>query len=302
MPNTRAHARAQLKDPILAVSQASAPKTQAKASSQLRPTTHDAIKDAILRATSQSQTHPLEVGASRAYKPLHAKLADLMRERIYNSTWRRGHKIPSEHDLMELFQVSRGTVRHAIHALIQEDLLVSFHGKGTFVAENGLSHPAGSRPLSFAESLKKQGKVFSTRVINQELLPAPSFVSEVLHVPLRAQMLFLRCTRLIDHKPILCHDAWLNSALFPNLVTAEYTHDSAFNIVERVTKRAIIRTNMRYSSRLCGSEHARFLEIDAAAPVLLLEQTIYLEGDIPIEQSLTWLPPGQSIVSEAYQI
>lgn len=89
MPNTRAHTRAQLKDPILAVSQASAPKTQAKASSQLRPTTHDAIKDAILRATSQSQTRPLEVGTSRAYKPLHAKLADLMRERIYNSTWRR---------------------------------------------------------------------------------------------------------------------------------------------------------------------------------------------------------------------
>lgn len=268
---------------------------------------------ARLRASGATPAHVLslhghnsldasDTSDKKPYKPLHAKLADLMREHIYNSTWRRGHKIPSEHDLMELFHVSRGTVRHAIHALIQEDLLISFHGKGTFVAENGLSHPAGSRPLSFAESLKKQGKIFSTQVLSQELMPAPGFVSDILHVPLHAQMLFLRRTRTIDHKPILCHDAWLNSALFPGLIHADFTHDSAFNIVERITKRAIIRTNMRYSSRLCGSEHAQLLGIDIAAPVLLLEQTIFLEGEIPIEQSLTWLPPGQSIVSDAYQL
>ena len=81
---------------------------------------------------------------------LHVQLTDILREKIYTREWGAGTKIPSEHELMQHFDLSRGTVRHAIRTLVDEGLLVRTHGSGTYVSEGGISHPAGIRPLSFA--------------------------------------------------------------------------------------------------------------------------------------------------------
>lgn len=85
-------------------------------------------------------------GSSRA--TLYNQLADILREKIYAHEWGVRSKIPSEHELMELFGVARGTVRRALKTLVDEGLLVQQHGRGTFVAEPGLSHPGGTRPFS----------------------------------------------------------------------------------------------------------------------------------------------------------
>ena len=39
--------------------------------------------------------------------PKHVQLADLLREKIYSKQWAVSSRIPSEHDLMSLFGVSR---------------------------------------------------------------------------------------------------------------------------------------------------------------------------------------------------
>ena len=73
---------------------------------------------------------------------------------------------------MERFDVARGTVRRALKALVDEGLLVQVRGSGTYVAEPGISHPAGVRPLSFADSLAEQGMDFETHVIDKWTAPA----------------------------------------------------------------------------------------------------------------------------------
>lgn len=42
-------------------------------------------------------------------------------------------RLPSELDLAEEFDVSHGTVRHATAILRERGLIVSIHGRGTFV-------------------------------------------------------------------------------------------------------------------------------------------------------------------------
>ncbi len=43
-------------------------------------------------------------------------------------------RLPSEHDLAVEFAVSHGTVRHGMAILRQRGLIVSIHGRGTYVA------------------------------------------------------------------------------------------------------------------------------------------------------------------------
>lgn len=46
-----------------------------------------------------------------------------------------GNKLPSEREMMEKFQVSRSSVREALHALTMIGLLETFPGAGTFVSK-----------------------------------------------------------------------------------------------------------------------------------------------------------------------
>ncbi len=52
---------------------------------------------------------------------------------IADNTWKEGEKIPSENELKDQFQVSRNTVRQAIHKLSALGIVEAKQGEGTFV-------------------------------------------------------------------------------------------------------------------------------------------------------------------------
>ena len=243
-------------------------------------------------------THEL---SSSSATPLHAQLADLLREKIYSKQWAVCEKIPSEHELMNLFDVSRGTVRRAIKSLVEEGLLVQRHGRGTFVAKPGITHPAGMRPLSFAESLHQQGKEFQTHVLECRVTRAPADVARELGLDMTDHVLLLRRVRTVGGEPVLCQESWSNLRACPGLDELDYTKTSMFDAVQLCSGRKIRYSVMRYRARVAGKEHGRMLGCDESAAVLVLEQNIHLDNGVAIEWSSTWLTPGQAVVSTAFQ-
>ena len=232
---------------------------------------------------------------------LHIQLADLLREKIYSREWGPRRQIPSEHELMGRFELARGTVRRAIRSLVEEGLLKQEHGRGTFVAEAGISHPAGVRPLSFADSLHDQGKEFVTHVIDNQVMPAPENVARELECAPGTDVLFLRRVRTVDDEPVICQEGWFSLEECPGLDKVDFTRESAFNAAQRCAGRRIVYSRIRYTARVAGQEHGAYLGCDESAPVLMLEQTIRLVDDRPIEWNHTWLKAGQSIVGDAVQ-
>lgn len=232
---------------------------------------------------------------------LHAQLSSLIREKIYNRAWAAGSKIPSEHELMALFGLSRGTVRHAIKSLVDEGLLVQVHGRGTFVAEAGLSHPAGERPLSFAASLREQGKSYETLVLDQEVVPAPEDIAHELDMAPGDPCLFLRRVRTVGGTPVICQESWSNLAVVPGLDKVDFETVPGFDAVEACSGRRIKYSRIRYTARVAGIEHGEYLGCDELAPLLVLEQTISFDDRTPFEWNLTWLTADQAVVGDAVQ-
>lgn len=250
---------------------------------------------------SLEDASPLASAEIRPSTTLHAQLSDILREKIYSKEWGVGSKIPSEHALMSRFGLSRGTVRRSLKSLVDEGLLVQRHGKGTFVSEPGLSHPAGLRPFSFAESLRDQGKPFETHVIDKRVVPALADVAAELEINPGSPTLFLRRIRTVGGEAVMCQESWSNLDICPDLDRADYEHESLFDAVERCSKKKIKYSRMRYSARIAGKEHGAYLECEDTSAVLVLEQVIRLDDQEPIEWSLTWFKPGQSVVSSAVQ-
>lgn len=62
-------------------------------------------------------------------------LFETLKSEILGGTYTIGQKLPTEMNLAQKFQVSRGTVRNALNLLIQSGLVEQRHGFGCYVAE-----------------------------------------------------------------------------------------------------------------------------------------------------------------------
>jgi DNA-binding transcriptional regulator YhcF (GntR family) len=67
--------------------------------------------------------------------PIYIQVKDKIMEQIKNGTLKVGTKMPPERELAKEIGTSRNTVSSAYKVLEQEGVLVSYQGKGTFVAE-----------------------------------------------------------------------------------------------------------------------------------------------------------------------
>ncbi|HEX3468967.1 MAG TPA: GntR family transcriptional regulator, partial [Candidatus Elarobacter sp.] len=77
-----------------------------------------------------SQLHALQRQSSHS---LYEQIADRLRQTIIASD--EPGQLPTEEALVQLYGVSRSTVRKAVQRLVDESLLVRRQGKGTFVAQ-----------------------------------------------------------------------------------------------------------------------------------------------------------------------
>ena len=66
----------------------------------------------------------------------YRRLADKIKQDILTGDLKLGQQIPIEDELMELFAMSRNTVRQAVKLLVNDGYLVKIRGNGTFVAES----------------------------------------------------------------------------------------------------------------------------------------------------------------------
>ncbi|GGW76758.1 GntR family transcriptional regulator [Streptomyces griseoloalbus] len=70
----------------------------------------------------------------------YRQLADILKARIARGDWRLGRPIASETRLVQEYGLARSTVRRAIAVLVEEGVVWTVQGRGTYVGQP----PAGS--------------------------------------------------------------------------------------------------------------------------------------------------------------
>ncbi|MBR3317054.1 MAG: GntR family transcriptional regulator [Atopobiaceae bacterium] len=228
--------------------------------------------------------------------PLHASVANYVRDQVYSKAWGVGEPIPSEHDLAAMLGVARGTVQRAIRTLVDEGLLVQQRGRGTFVTQPLMARASTTRLLSFAESMDEQELAYSTHVIEQRVEPAGKECARSLGLAVGAPSLFLMRVRSLHDRPVMLIESHLNLEACPGLEKADFTKENVFAAVERTSGRNIGSSQMSYSARVAGRSRGAWLECDEHAPVLNLDQLVRLDDGTPFEWGSVWLPANRCVI------
>lgn len=65
----------------------------------------------------------------------YRQLAEILRARIARGDWAEGRPIPSETRLVQEYGLARSTVRRAIAVLVEEGVVWTVQGRGTYVGQ-----------------------------------------------------------------------------------------------------------------------------------------------------------------------
>ena len=214
---------------------------------------------------------------------LYVQVSDYVREKIYSKDWGVDEPIPSEHELMDMLHLSRGTVQKGIRQLVDEGLLVQQRGRGTFVVQPVMARPSSNRLLSFGESMSAQGVKYITRVVKSEVRQAGPLCAENV--------------RYVSPRAVMFIESHLNLSVCPGIEDANFEREALFAAVERTSGHEIGRSEMVYTARTAGKVRGGYLECDEHAPVLELDQLVRLDNGVPFEWGSVWLPANRCVIS-----
>lgn len=221
--------------------------------------------------------------------PLYLQVSEWIRENVYKGELGKGDRIPSENQIMEILQVSRGTVKKGVTMLVNEGMLVQVQGKGTFVKSENISYSLGEGLLSFAESLESQHLNFTTKVITSSVEKATKHVAEKLKIAVGAPIFYLERVRSVEGEKVMLIENRINLELCPGIVDIDFNQQNLFPSIEKLSERRISFAESRYAAKIVGGERGHYLEVNEDAPVLHLEQLVFFEKDLPIEFGNVWL-------------
>ncbi len=219
---------------------------------------------------------------SDSSSPLYHQLMQRLSEDIEKGKYPVGARIPPEHELEAVYQVSRVTVRRALAELTSEGLLEKKQGKGTFVSTPRISQDL-KNIHSFHDACKQNGFRPGTRVIHVKETDAEKQDVEELGLREGARIIETLRVRTADGVPVVLEKNHFSMAYSylenENLAGSLYLILRDYGIEP---KQAVHDVSMTFATE----SQAKLLAIDAGAPLMRLHEIVYDQKGRPLHSSI----------------
>ena len=219
---------------------------------------------------------------SESSSPLYHQLMQRLQEDIERGTYAVGSRIPPEHQLEQLYNVSRVTVRRALAELTADGLLEKKQGKGTFVSTPRISQDLKSIH-SFHDACKQNGFQGATRVVHVQETEAD--VADVQELNLRPGDKVLETLRVCtaDGVPVVLEENHFSMAY--SYLENENLSGSLYGVLRDYgiePKQATHDISMTFATE----SQAKLLEVEPGAPLMRLHEVVYDQKGRPLHNSL----------------
>jgi GntR family transcriptional regulator len=220
-------------------------------------------------------------------RPVYKQLADALRSAITSGELAESTPLPSETELMQQYGVSRNSVRNAVALLRVEGMIVTEHGRGSFVRArrplrrlsssrySASKRKGGRRPLQ-AEA-EEQGLTSEQTFLGAEVVDPPQDVADRLGLEPGERTVVRRHLLSLAGEPLQLADSY-----FP-LDVAQNTPIEASTKLERGVH-AELELGLGYkldrfveelTFRMPTPDEARRLGLSEGVPVVHLLRTLY---------------------------
>ncbi len=226
--------------------------------------------------------------------PLYHQIKQWILNQIRLGRFKPGTRIPGEFELMHILNVSRGTVREALRELINEGILYSVRGHGTYVKEMEKSSWAVNTFLSVAESFDHTNTDYSTRILEIGCLKAETEVAAQLQVAPGTQLVRMHRLRLIREEPVHLSTSYLPFSIAAPLLEADLNNKSLYRVMEEKLGLKITRVDRRVFARLADPWEKEHLKLPEVSAIMVLNGIAFSVVEKPVEYSIARFPTDRS--------
>lgn len=217
--------------------------------------------------------------------PAYAQIKDYVRKQIESGAWAMGSMIPSEHDLLKQFGVSRMTVHRALRELTADQVLYRIQGAGTFVTAQKYQSTL-IEIKSIAEEIKDRGDTHSSEVLILERT-TNSKALEALGLPLNVEAYHSRIVHFENGIPIQLEDRYVNPHLYPRYLEQDFR---LITPNEYMTREAPLqKVEYQITARMPDATARHRLQMDIGDPCLVLHRRTWAHDQVATDVTL-WHP------------
>ncbi|GBU07775.1 GntR family transcriptional regulator [Bacteroidales bacterium] len=216
-------------------------------------------------------------------KPLHVQAEEFLRKLIDEEQYKNGKLLPSEIELSKQLDISRNTLRQAIHKLVFEGLLIRKKGFGTKVVRKGIV--GGIKNWrSFSQEMKMLGidvKNFEMHLSNKK---TSKEIANFFDIDGDTKCLVLERVRGNRDYPFVYFISYFNPTI--KLTGEENFNLPLYEILEREHNIIVKTSKEEICASLAGDFIAEKLEIKAHEAILIRKRFVYDTNGIPVEYNV----------------
>lgn len=192
-----------------------------------------------------------------------------------------GSALPTERDLCDRFDVSRGTVRHVLQQLENEQRIYRRQGRGTFVATPKIEQRLDL--TSHTESMIASGIKPSSKLIEVSRVEAPAEIGLALALPAAAEVLRIERVRLADGEPIALEVLHVSAARFDGISGALQDGESFYGLLHSQYGIELAHAEETIEAVIASERGARLLDCSPGSALLQLSRLTVDRQGRPIE-------------------
>lgn len=218
----------------------------------------------------------------RSASPKYSQISVAIREKILSSVLRKGDPLPSEAEMMELFDVSRITARRATEDLVASGLALRHKGRATVVAFEGNRHRQRGSIEDLLENLLILGERTAVSVEEFEYAPAGSNVATLLQIAVGDEVQRVLRIRHEDGEPLSLIETWVPGDIGRRISRADLER-SSLQALFRSLGIEVARADQTFSAQAVLGRQAKLLDVEVGSPVFRISRVVFDATGRPVE-------------------
>ena len=214
--------------------------------------------------------------------PYYFQLKQFITKQIESGKWLSGQMLPYENNLCLHFNVSRTVVRQTLQELKNEGYIVTRKGKGTYVAEPGISENITQNLVGFYETWTSMGFKVENVILGLEKNKPSDEVRNALNLDAEEYVIVLRRLSKLNDKPYSLSSNYIPYEPLKELLNEDFRFTGLYTLLEKKYNMELTHGQSTIEIAFATKEESELLNIKKGAPLFLLEGVSFLKNDKPM--------------------
>lgn len=210
--------------------------------------------------------------AEMSHQPLYLQIREALKKKILSGEYAPNQRMPSESELMQVFDVSRITVRQALKDLSAEGLVFTSQGKGTFAskpkARQDVQHLQG-----FEEAMRSKGYDTNARTLSVREMTPSKDVQQRLDITGKDGVIEIIRVRYLDGEPVSLDTSYLPVIVGKQLLSKDLTGD-IFSLLENDLRLPLGKAEISLEARPADAVVAKELDVEEGSPIMWVKRLV----------------------------